>query len=126
MSFFFQAEDGIRATSVTGVQTCALPIYELRRTDELEERAASDDCRARQQRGLVTGERCGCHHSLRSLCAAGFTALRLFLFFKHLAGQREEDLIELRLTQGHVVQDDVQGFQVLQRVSKQLEATFNA
>src|SRR5436189_3051367 len=25
-SFFFQAEDGIRATSVTGVQTCALPI----------------------------------------------------------------------------------------------------
>src|SRR5437764_13156950 len=26
MSFFFQAEDGIRDTSVTGVQTCALPI----------------------------------------------------------------------------------------------------
>ena len=25
--FFFQAEDGIRETSVTGVQTCALPIY---------------------------------------------------------------------------------------------------
>src|SRR5437763_8660534 len=25
--FFFQAEDGIRDTSVTGVQTCALPIY---------------------------------------------------------------------------------------------------
>ena len=26
MYFFFQAEDGIRDTSVTGVQTCALPI----------------------------------------------------------------------------------------------------
>src|SRR5437764_5053949 len=26
--FFFQAEDGIRDTSVTGVQTCALPILE--------------------------------------------------------------------------------------------------
>src|SRR5207249_6302320 len=25
-SFFFQAEDGIRARNVTGVQTCALPI----------------------------------------------------------------------------------------------------
>ena len=25
--FFFQAEDGIRASDVTGVQTCALPIY---------------------------------------------------------------------------------------------------
>src|SRR5690625_4585587 len=27
-SFFFQAEDGIRDGHVTGVQTCALPIYE--------------------------------------------------------------------------------------------------
>src|SRR5690606_39783467 len=26
--FFFQAEDGIRDFHVTGVQTCALPIYE--------------------------------------------------------------------------------------------------
>src|SRR5690625_7593204 len=26
--FFFQAEDGIRAGHVTGVQTCALPIFE--------------------------------------------------------------------------------------------------
>src|SRR5438093_2935744 len=26
--FFFQAEDGIRGWSVTGVQTCALPIFE--------------------------------------------------------------------------------------------------
>src|SRR5256886_7527226 len=30
--FFFQAEDGIRDLTVTGVQTCALPIYE----DEVE------------------------------------------------------------------------------------------
>src|SRR5690606_40068195 len=28
-SFFFQAEDGIRAFHVTGVQTCALPICAL-------------------------------------------------------------------------------------------------
>ena len=27
--FFFQAEDGIRDTEVTGVQTCALPIFFL-------------------------------------------------------------------------------------------------
>src|SRR5699024_11730801 len=27
MSFFFQAEDGIRDRNVTGVQTCALPIW---------------------------------------------------------------------------------------------------
>src|SRR5437762_5187372 len=31
--FFFQAEDGIRATSVTGVQTCALPIFGRRGCD---------------------------------------------------------------------------------------------
>src|SRR5690606_40168292 len=29
--FFFQAEDGIRDFHVTGVQTCALPIYNQRR-----------------------------------------------------------------------------------------------
>src|SRR5438093_13165960 len=39
--FFFQAEDGIRDWSVTGVQTCALPIYgpdrvREERRDELE------------------------------------------------------------------------------------------
>src|SRR5258708_13303888 len=28
--FFFQAEDGIRDDLVTGVQTCALPIYTVR------------------------------------------------------------------------------------------------
>src|SRR5215813_14747583 len=27
VGFFFQAEDGIRDADVTGVQTCALPIY---------------------------------------------------------------------------------------------------
>src|SRR6266705_4575730 len=29
--FFFQAEDGIRARTVTGVQTCALPIWRVAR-----------------------------------------------------------------------------------------------
>src|SRR6266542_875066 len=33
--FFFQAEDGIRDATVTGVQTCALPIY---RGDAVEPR----------------------------------------------------------------------------------------
>ena len=31
--FFFQAEDGIRDKLVTGVQTCALPIWKLRLGD---------------------------------------------------------------------------------------------
>src|SRR5256885_8613502 len=37
--FFFQAEDGIRDYKVTGVQTCALPIYT----------AAADHLRRRQR-----------------------------------------------------------------------------
>src|SRR5256884_3383671 len=35
--FFFQAEDGIRDVAVTGVQTCALPIYLERRTSSLKQ-----------------------------------------------------------------------------------------
>src|SRR5690606_26885131 len=35
ISFFFQAEDGIRAFHVTGVQTCALPISEDFASDEV-------------------------------------------------------------------------------------------
>src|SRR5699024_12082503 len=31
--FFFQAEDGIRDRNVTGVQTCALPIFRLELVD---------------------------------------------------------------------------------------------
>src|SRR5699024_1179558 len=31
--FFFQAEDGIRDRNVTGVQTCALPILEVRHAE---------------------------------------------------------------------------------------------
>src|SRR6201987_4727743 len=34
LSFFFQAEDGIRDDLVTGVQTCALPIYLCRQLDQ--------------------------------------------------------------------------------------------
>ena len=33
--FFFQAEDGIRDTSVTGVQTCALPISSMQAIEVL-------------------------------------------------------------------------------------------
>src|SRR4029077_20763391 len=34
--FFFQAEDGIQDSSVTGVQTCALPIRSEEHTSELQ------------------------------------------------------------------------------------------
>src|SRR2546427_4237229 len=45
--FFFQAEDGIRDLTVTGVQTCALPIYELIGRRELAEPRPGRPQRAR-------------------------------------------------------------------------------
>src|SRR2546429_3175825 len=34
--FFFQAEDGIRDVAVTGVQTCALPIWRQEELDDAD------------------------------------------------------------------------------------------
>src|SRR5690349_22902189 len=50
--FFFQAEDGIRDLYVTGVQTCALPIWQIGRVVDVAvaadalERLADDHRRA--------------------------------------------------------------------------------
>src|SRR5256885_4566749 len=71
--FFFQAEDGIRDYKVTGVQTCALPIFEpdlvlegaveidrahhhLRqreRAPELSDEAGRVECRSARQLGTI-------------------------------------------------------------------------
>src|SRR5207245_7522014 len=45
--FFFQAEDGIRAATVTGVQTCALPISMI-------------GARLQASRNRRPAETCGC------------------------------------------------------------------
>ena len=39
--FFFQAEDGIRDDLVTGVQTCALPIWGRNRCGEVSHSSGS-------------------------------------------------------------------------------------
>src|SRR5205085_5755102 len=51
--FFFQAEDGIRDLTVTGVQTCALPIFEER--TRLLARPALDGLRHHARRSLRDG-----------------------------------------------------------------------
>src|SRR2546430_11896335 len=43
MFFFFQAEDGIRDLTVTGVQTCALPIFANRPLDPVLPRLLQRD-----------------------------------------------------------------------------------
>src|SRR6266481_7167662 len=63
--FFFQAEDGIRDGTVTGVQTCALPISRRYRPAPPISRAApTSRCAGRWKRsapgiGRVTGRSCG-------------------------------------------------------------------
>src|SRR5207253_4443987 len=53
---FFQAEDGIRDGHVTGVQTCALPIYALQaRLDDGEVRAVDHE-RHTSDRRIGRGE----------------------------------------------------------------------
>src|SRR5699024_11477507 len=48
--FFFQAEDGIRDRNVTGVQTCALPIWITRPTQEpTAPRCCKSTCPAAQR-----------------------------------------------------------------------------
>src|SRR5256885_6893222 len=43
--FFFQAEDGIRDYKVTGVQTCALPIYDPTSARLVGEREVASEAR---------------------------------------------------------------------------------
>src|SRR2546426_5342047 len=53
--FFFQAEDGIRDYKVTGVQTCALPIWvqlHQPRSDQPAHRSAPGDGTHRMAAGL--------------------------------------------------------------------------
>src|SRR5690606_39538358 len=51
----FQAEDGIRDFHVTGVQTCALPIFEAHRVDEASAPVPDDRVRASAALPGVTG-----------------------------------------------------------------------
>src|SRR5467141_4905704 len=56
--FFFQAEDGIRDSSVTGVQTCALPIWwrRGRRARYHWQRARHFDTARQDRKSVVKGK----------------------------------------------------------------------
>src|SRR2546429_9775274 len=51
MFFFFQAEDGIRDVAVTGVQTCALPIYGERRRKSAPQQQGQPPCQGKARSG---------------------------------------------------------------------------
>src|SRR4051795_13785059 len=58
--FFFQAEDGIRDESVTGVQTCALPIWARRRCSTEWLRPTATGRRSTSSRGSWEIGRASC------------------------------------------------------------------
>src|SRR2546429_6953759 len=53
--FFFQAEDGIRDVAVTGVQTCALPIYHVSPNGRVMEVLSEHLCHGWLEGYLLTG-----------------------------------------------------------------------
>src|SRR5215213_9956785 len=67
--FFFQAEDGIRDWSVTGVQTCALPIWAERGSvvDDVEPRIREILQAVPTMPATVIAERIGWDRSIRVL-----------------------------------------------------------
>src|SRR5690349_22134187 len=54
--FFFQAEDGIRDLYVTGVQTCALPIYADDSEDDVDSNDADADADVDEDAEAEAGE----------------------------------------------------------------------
>src|SRR5215213_10325907 len=69
--FFFQAEDGIRDWSVTGVQTCALPISALKLARNYHRMHGKG-----QKHKLIAREIAYHGTSLGALSATGITELR--------------------------------------------------
>src|SRR5260370_41011375 len=74
--FFFQAEDGIRDSSVTGVQTCALPISSVSCDDKSSAAKITNDapnifdditCTIVQARAVIGALQCRWHALLLAL-----------------------------------------------------------
>src|SRR2546430_12163142 len=67
--FFFQAEDGIRDLTVTGVQTCALPIWTIGRLSQ--QKRQTFPCPAETQRRLQSRIRFRLKRTGERRCASG-------------------------------------------------------
>src|SRR2546430_2679826 len=74
MFFFFQAEDGIRDLTVTGVQTCALPIFQpaaRERHQALVDGREDRDEKQAAQAGLCEARHEAIERGLLSLASIG-------------------------------------------------------
>src|SRR5438034_2805852 len=77
--FFFQAEDGIRDHCVTGVQTCALPISEVREAEEFFSEKQKGSSAMPHKRNPITSEQiAGLSRILRSNALAAMEDVALW------------------------------------------------
>src|SRR2546430_6989737 len=60
--FFFQAEDGIRDLTVTGVQTCALPIYRAEPVENLDSGWNTNSHGGDREKAVGVGVHPHCEH----------------------------------------------------------------
>src|SRR5256885_10304099 len=92
-SFFFQAEDGIRDYKVTGVQTCALPIYRAREQSRVSDHAVEQQALVRLGRlGQESGDVLEVHRDAADPQAGA----------RHL-GAEPQDRKSTRLNSSHLV-----------------------
>src|SRR2546426_4815574 len=106
--FFFQAEDGIRDYKVTGVQTCALPIYD--RLPDAGAAEQADLAALHERRDQIDDLDAGLEHLRLGLeidelgrLAVDRPALRVRcnrVAFVHRLAQHLEDATERRLADG--------------------------
>src|SRR5260370_15264285 len=75
--FFFQAEDGIRDSSVTGVQTCALPIFGQMTEHDGRRGSRPSGLEQRTREGMVLAPSKGHHLFLIPVHASGLVHVSL-------------------------------------------------
>src|SRR3712207_8467606 len=83
--FFFQAEDGIRDIGVTGVQTCALPIYDV---FDPEAYIGQTHVTAPEREALAALQELG----LRDVVRDRWPNRRVFAYWDYRAGMFHQDL----------------------------------
>src|SRR2546422_11636096 len=118
--FFFQAEDGIRDVAVTGVQTCALPIWFLDTVSvpchpqQIEFARLNLTHTVMSKRRLL--ELVGKGHvsgwddprlpTLKGLRRRGYTPEAIRAFCEHIGVQKRDGVVEMALLE-HFIREDL-------------------
>src|SRR5699024_11646728 len=102
--FFFQAEDGIRDRNVTGVQTCALPIFlERSRNMHLIKDENGNPVQHGHEHTHSHGEGCENHsHDHCGICQGGDCKNETTALLTYMLQHNEHHAQELEIGRAHV------------------------